>query len=116
MIVWVGVAVLGGVGAYARFALATWVSGGLPGSFPWGTFAVNLAGSFALGLLTGLTVTGDALLLLGTGLIGAFTTFSTWMVEAQRLGEEGELGVLAAYLVASLLAGLAAAGLGWAIA
>jgi fluoride ion exporter CrcB/FEX len=72
--------------------------------------------AFTLGLLTGLTVTGDALLLLGTGLLGAFTTFSTWMLEAQRLGEEGELRVLAAYLVTSLLAGLAAAGLGWAIA
>jgi CrcB protein len=116
MIVWVGVAVLGGVGAYARFALAAWVTARGPGAFPWGTFVVNLTGAFALGLLTGLTVTGDALLLLGTGLLGAFTTFSTWMLEAQRLGEEGELRVLAAYLAASLLAGLAAAGLGWSIA
>lgn len=114
--IWVGVAVVGGVGAYARFALAAWVTARRPAAFPWGTFVVNLAGAFALGLLTGLTVTGGALLLFGTGLLGAFTTFSTWMLEAQRLGEEGELRVLVAYLAASLVAGLAAAGLGWAIA
>ncbi len=50
----------------------------------WGTLVVNLTGSFVLGLLTGLSVTGDALLLFGTGLLGAYTTFSTWMVESLR--------------------------------
>ena len=81
----------GAVGAYARFAVGTWVMARRPGAFPAGTFAVNLTGAFALGLLTGLAVTGDALLVLGTGLLGAYTTFSTWMVEAQRLGEDGDL-------------------------
>jgi CrcB protein len=80
-----------------------------------GTFVVNLTGAFVLGLLTGLAVTGDALLVLGTGLLGAYTTFSTWMVEAQRLAEEAEFAAVAAYLALSMVVGLAAAGLGWAI-
>jgi CrcB protein len=87
---WIGVAVLGAAGAYARFAVAGWVTalrGG--GDFPIGTLVVNLTGAFALGLLTGLSAGADAALVLGTGLLGAYTTFSTWMVEAQRLGEDG---------------------------
>ncbi len=96
MTVWIGVAVLGGLGAYARF-----VVGGR-----WGTLVVNVTGSFVLGLLTGLTVTGDALLLLGTGFLGAYTTFSTWMVESLRSPSA---------LPISMAAGLAAAGLGWLI-
>ena len=67
------------------------------------------------GLLTGLSVGGDALLVLGTGLLGGYTTFSTWMVEAQRLGEDGEWGLMWLYLLGSMLAGLAATGLGWLI-
>ena len=97
MTVWIGVAVLGGLGAYAR-------SRRLGGR--WGTLVVNVTGSFVLGLLTGLSVTGDALLLLGTGLLGAYTTFSTWMVESLRSPSA---------LPISMAAGLAAAGLGWLI-
>ena len=100
MTVWVGVAVLGALGSYTRYAIsARW-------PVPWGTLAVNVTGAFALGLLIGLSVTGDALLLLGAGLLGAYTTFSTWMVES--------LGSLA-YLPLAMAAGLAAAGLGWVI-
>jgi CrcB protein len=113
VLAWAGVAVLGAAGAYARFAVGARV--GVRGAFPAGTFVVNLTGAFALGLLTGLSVTGDALLVFGTGLLGAYTTFSTWMVEAQRLAEEAELGAMTAYLVLSMIAGLACAGLGWAI-
>jgi fluoride exporter len=113
VLAWAGVAVLGAAGAYARFAVGTWV--GARGAFPMGTFVVNLTGAFALGLLTGLSLTGDALLVLGTGLLGAYTTFSTWMVEAQRLAEEAEFVAMTAYLVLSMVAGLAVAGLGWAI-
>ena len=100
MTVWVGVAVLGALGSYARYA----VGGRL--TVPWGTFAVNVSGAFVLGLLVGLSVTGDALLLLEGGLLGAYTTFSTWMVESLRS---------VAYLPLAMAAGLAAAGLGWAI-
>ena len=110
---WIGVAVLGAGGAWARFRLDGFISGRWPGSFPTGTLAVNVTGSFALGVLVGLSVTGDLMLVLGTGLLGGYTTFSTWMFESERLGEHGEARLLWLNLVGSTLAGVAAAGLGW---
>jgi CrcB protein len=116
VLAWVGVGVFGAAGAFARFSLGAAVTAGRPGDFPWGTFVVNLTGGFALGVLTGLGVTGDALLVLGTGFLGGYTTFSTWMVEAQRLGEDAEFALAAAYLLGSMLAGLASTAAGWALA
>ena len=113
---WLGVGVFGAAGAYARFALAAAVTARRAGAFPWGTFIVNMTGGFALGVLTGAGVTGDALFVLGTGLMGGYTTFSTWMVEAERLGEDAEIVLACVYLLGSMLAGLAATGAGWAIA
>jgi len=110
---WAGVALLGAAGAWARFTLGTAVAARRPGPFPVGTFTVNLTGGFLLGALTGASLTGDALLLLGTGLLGAYTTFSTWMVEAQRLAEDGALRTMWLYLLGSLVAGLAATSAGW---
>jgi CrcB protein len=115
MLAWIGVGAFGALGAYARFLLGHAITTRRPSAFPYGTFVVNLTGGFALGLLTGLAVSGDALLVLGTGLLGAFTTFSTWMVEAQRLGENGNWATMWLYLLGSMLAGLAATGLGWLI-
>ncbi len=110
---WAAVALLGALGALARFEAGVRITRLRPGDFPWGTFAVNLSGGFALGLLVGLEVTGDALLTVGAGLLGGYTTFSTWMVEAQRLGEDGEWALMWLYLLGSMGAGLAAAGGGW---
>jgi CrcB protein len=110
---WVGVGVLGAAGAYARFFVGGAIAARRPSAFPLGTFVVNLGGGLALGLLTGLAVEGDARLVLGTGFLGAYTTFSTWMVEAQRLGEDGEWTTMWLYLLGSMLAGLAATGAGW---
>jgi CrcB protein len=112
---WIGVGVCGAVGSWARFRVGGLIAAWRPSEFPFGTFVVNLTGGFLLGLLTGLSVTGDALLVFGAGLLGGYTTFSTWMVEAQRLGEDGEWGLLWTYLLGSMLAGLAATGLGWLI-
>ena len=112
---WIGVGAFGALGAYARFRVSETVRARRPGVFPLGTFAVNLSGGFALGLLTGLAVHGDALLVLGTGFLGAYTTFSTWMVEAQRLGEDGERATMWLYLLGSMVAGLATTGIGWLI-
>ena len=81
-------------------------------SFPWGTLAVNLSGAFTLGVLAGATISEDAYRLAGTGLLGAYTTFSTWALESHRLAEDGRGRLGAANLVASLLAGLAVAWLG----
>src|SRR2546423_469517 len=75
-------------------------------ALPFGTFAVNLSGALVLGVLAGAAVRGHALLLAGTATIGSYTTFSTWMLESQRLGEDGERGALALNLAASLACGL----------
>jgi fluoride exporter len=112
--VWIGVGLLGGAGAVLRFALHTAVQRRAAGLFPFGTLAVNVLGSLALGVLHGAGVTGDALLLAGTALLGSFTTFSTWMVETERLGGEGERGLAVANILGSLALGLAAVALGWA--
>jgi CrcB protein len=106
----IGIGLLGGVGAVARFLLDGAVTARAGTSFPWGTLAVNLSGAFALGLLVG--VADDTYRLLGTGLLGAYTTFSTWMLESHRLGEDGRLRLGALNFALSLVAGVAAVWLG----
>jgi CrcB protein len=115
MLVWIGVALLGGAGAVARFALDSTVSQRAGSGFPWGTLAVNVSGALLLGLLDGAGVGGDALLLTGTATVGSYTTFSTWMLESHRLGEDGETARMWLNLAVSLLAGLAAAAIGKAL-
>jgi CrcB protein len=110
---WIGVGALGAAGAYARFYVSARVTARRPSAFPLGTLCVNLTGGFGLGLLTGLGVDGDALLVLGAGFLGAYTTFSTWMVEAYKLAADGRLMLMWLYLVGSMLAGLVATGAGW---
>jgi fluoride exporter len=112
---WVAVAALGGAGAVLRFVVDGLVADRAPGDLPVGTMAVNVSGAFLLGLVAGLALTGDALLLVGTATLGAYTTFSTWMLETQRLVEEGEGATAAANVVVSLLAGLAALAIGRAL-
>ena len=112
---WIGVGALGAVGSWARFGVGVLVAARRSRGLPLRTSVVNLQRRVLLGLLTGLSVTGDPLLIFGTGLLGGYTTFSTWMVEAQRLGEDGEWRLMWSYLLGSMLAGLAATGLGWLI-
>lgn len=107
-----GVAALGGVGSLARFGLDSAIQSRRSGEFPLGTFVVNIGGSLALGVLVGSGVTDDGLLLTGTATLGSFTTFSTWMLEAQRAAQDGQRDLAAANLGVSLAAGLAAAELG----
>jgi CrcB protein len=114
-VTWVGVAVLGALGALARFHLDAFVQRRTARDFPAGTLAVNLTGSFLLGLLTGLSVASGTMLAVGTGLLGSFTTFATWMLETERLAEEGASRTALANLAVSLAAGLAAGAAGWAI-
>jgi CrcB protein len=106
----VAVGVLGGAGAVGRLLLDGSISARWSGTFPLGTLAVNLIGSLVLGVLAGAGIGEDAMRLLATGLIGSFTTFSTWMFETQRLVEEGDERVAAANVAVSLLLG---AGLAW---
>ncbi|MFI6206277.1 fluoride efflux transporter CrcB [Streptomyces sp. NPDC051041] len=88
--------------------------------FPWGTLTVNVVGCLVLGLLTGATVAGAAgsslRLLLGTGLCGALTTYSTFSYETLRLAETGAGRRAAVNVVASVAAGLGAAYAGVALA
>lgn len=113
--VWIGVAVLGSMGALSRFLLDGWVSARTSSGLPVGTLAVNLSGALLLGLLTGIALTGNALLLVGSAAIGSYTTFSTWMLETHRLGEDGRGRDAAANVIASVVMGLGAAALGRAI-
>ena len=110
--VWAGVVVIGGVGSVLRFLVDRTVSGRVAGSFPYGTLAVNLSGALLLGLLSGLALSPHLALLAGTAFVGSYTTFSTWMLETQRLGEERQLWSAIANIVVSLILGLAAAWLG----
>jgi CrcB protein len=106
-----GIGVLGGAGAIARFLLDGAVSDRAGARFPWGTLAVNASGAFLLGVLAG-AVTGDAYRLLATGLLGAYTTFSTWILESHRLGEDGRLRLGVANFALSLAVGIAAVWIG----
>jgi CrcB protein len=112
----VGIAVAGAVGAPARYLVDGFVQDRSVGSFPWGTFVVNVLGSFVLGVVTGLVVHhgfgGAPRLWLATGLCGAFTTFSTFSWETVRLLDEGDWGKAVVNVGGSLTAGLLAAAAG----
>src|SRR5438067_9683804 len=116
---WLTFAVAAGAGAPARYLIDGWVQDRTGGAFPWGTFVVNVSGCLALGLVTGLGlyhglgVTSRTAV--GTGGIGAYTTFSTFTFETVRLAEEGALDEALRNAAASVLVGLAAAAAGLAI-
>jgi CrcB protein len=103
-----GIGVLGGVGALARVLLDRAIVRRARGAFPFGILAVNVSGALALGVLVGLAPDADTYRLLGSGLLGAYTTFSTWMVHSHRLGPR--LGAL--NVAGSLALGIAAVWLG----
>lgn len=97
-LVFVAVALAGGLGAVCRFVLDAWVNRRWPLSISGatvklGTFAVNVTGSMALGIVAGLTtryaVDSQAALVIGTGFMGGYTTFSTAMWDALSLGRDG---------------------------
>lgn len=116
VIILISLALGGSVGAVARYAISL----GLPtetGRFPWGTFLINLSGSFVLGFLL-ITLIEQfpmgrlARPVFGTGVIGAYTTFSTFMVEAVQLIRAGRSEIAVAYLGGSLVLGLLAVTIG----
>jgi CrcB protein len=115
VLTWVGVGVFGALGAVARFRLDAAVSARMPATFPLGTLTVNLTGSFALGVIGGTALTHRLALVLGTGFMGGYTTFSTWMVESVRLGEGGDVASLLRNLWLSMLAGLACGAAGFCV-
>ena len=112
VLVWAGVMLIGGVGSVTRFLVDRRVARRLARPFPFGTLAVNISGAALLGLFGGLALSKDAALLAGTAFVGAYTTFSTWMLETQRLGEERQTWAAVANIIVSVVLGMAAALLG----
>lgn len=112
MALWVAVAAAGGCGAVLRFVVDGEVARLVTSRLPLGTMVVNLSGAFVLGLLDGRVLSASAALIVGTGVLGAYTTFSTWMLETQRLAEERQSKWALANIALSLLLGIAAAAAG----
>lgn len=104
------IAVGGALGSVGRFLVSTWVQHQFSPRFPWATFLVNMTGSFLIGIAFGLgdagRYSGDTLTFLVAGVLGGFTTFSTFSVENLRLLEDGRTGAFVFNVVYQLLGGL----------
>jgi len=113
---WLWVGIGGFLGSAARYGIAmAWPAPA--GRFPWATFAVNAAGCLAIGLVAGLWARNphwhaDLRLLLATGVLGGFTTFSAFGLEAVTLLRSGNVAIAAAYVAGSVVLGLGAAAAG----
>ena len=112
MLVWACVVLIGGAGSVVRFLADGVVGAAGSRDFPLGTLAVNVSGAVILGLITGLALGHDQALLAGTAAVGSYTTFSTWMLETQRLTEERQHRKAIVNVAVSLAAGVVAAALG----
>lgn len=115
--VWFGVPLLGGAGAVARVLLAAAVDARRPRAMrlPLGTLLVNLGGALLLGLLAGLAPSDDLRLLVGTALLGGYTTFSTWMVDSVQLERSGHARTAVLNVGGSLVLGFGGVALGHAL-
>lgn len=111
----------GALGTGARYLLSVWITRNAGSPFPYGTLAVNVIGSFLLGLVMQLSlstpaVSADARLILGTGILGGFTTYSAFNYETLALLRPGTWGTALSYVAATLFLCLAAGALGiWAV-
>ena len=112
-LLFVAAALAGGVGAALRYLLDLAVAKVAGRRFPWGILVVNLSGSFALGVVTAALPTEA--FLLGAGLLGGYTTFSTAMLDTVALWRDGERRASAFNALGMLVLGLLAAGLGLAL-
>ncbi|WP_194765279.1 fluoride efflux transporter FluC [Microbacterium sp. UFMG61] len=112
-LLFVGAGLAGGVGAVLRYLVDLGVAKAVGRRFPWGILIVNLSGSFALGMVTA-ALPSEAFLL-GAGLLGGYTTFSTAMLDTVLLWHDGERRASVVNAVGMLLLGLLFAGLGLAL-
>ncbi|MFH8617825.1 fluoride efflux transporter FluC [Streptomyces sp. NPDC017979] len=109
---WLLVVVGAAVGAPLRYLTDRAVQSRHSSVFPWGTLTVNACGCLVLGLVAGAAVSSGTYALLGTGLCGALTTYSTFSYETLRLAERGWSGIAAANAAGSVLVGIGALALG----
>ena len=109
---WVAVGALGGAAAVARFVIDATVTARADHPIPLGILAVNLAGAFALGIVAGAALEGEALAIVAGGGIGSFTTFSTWILDSHRLAEAGQARLVWLNIGLSTAVGFAAVVLG----
>jgi CrcB protein len=112
---------VGGVlGVNARYWLGMWVNRWASQQFPWPTFLINVTGSFAIGFLATVLARWlphqNARLLVITGFLGGYTTYSTFAFESQTLWERGEKSVSVGYMASTLFTGFVAVWLGVALA
>ena len=119
----IGIMIGGALGSLARYLVGVWMGGvavGQAASVPTATLLVNVSGSFLLSLLATMGLQGSlspALrIALGTGFVGAFTTFSTFELEADMLLRQGQSGSLALYVLGNLVLGYLAVLIGRAVA
>lgn len=107
------VALGGGIGSVLRFMVSRFMYTSVQGSFPWGTFTVNILGSFVIGLLWALSVknanfSDTVKLFLVTGICGGFTTFSTFSMESVALIRDQKIFLFVAYALGSMVLGFLA--------
>ncbi len=108
------VALGGFIGAISRYALSSYIQSKHQSPFPHGTFIINLTGSFLLGFLfRRYNVHSEMFLLLGTGFLGAYTTFSTFEFESIELIRKEKVLISVLYLTASVVLGVILAYLGY---
>lgn len=105
----------GAVGTVLRFTVDGAVMRAFRRPFPLGTMAVNLSAALLLGLAVGLLASGRTQTIVGTGLLGGYSTFSTWMLETRQLCVDGQAGSAVANLVVSVAGGVLGIMIGRAI-
>ena len=110
----------GALGAMARYLLSSWITQVLGTQFPWGILCVNIAGCLAMGLVAGLgaqmiQMSDEMKMFLATGILGGFTTFSAFSLDAVQLAERGAMTDAALYVIASVAGSIAALLAGLAI-
>ncbi len=114
------VALGGAAGAASRHMVGMWAMRLMGTEFPWGTLAVNIVGSLVMGIFIELLAlrfqgSNELRLLVATGFLGGFTTFSAFSLDVVTLWERGEAGLAAAYILASVIASIGALFLGLAL-
>ncbi|MGZ6388395.1 MAG: fluoride efflux transporter CrcB [Ktedonobacterales bacterium] len=110
------VALGGALGASTRYLLGMWIQTRVGPDFPWGTFVINVTGSFLIGIVLGLvnagTLSAEARLFLAVGVLGGYTTFSSFSFETLELLGDGNIQAFLFNAIGQLVAGLLAVYLG----